>query len=118
MRMITKNRYKLLVTVAVLILLLPMLAFGATFEAGKDVSTGKGETIEDNFYIAGGDVSVHSTVSGDLIAAGGKVLIAGVVVLSFVKLVPFVGWIIGFLVFLLALGSLVEVLHKKLEAAH
>lgn len=42
-----------------------------------------------------------------------KNIISGVVVLALVKAIPFIGWIIGFAVFLIALGSIFDILHKK-----
>lgn len=42
-----------------------------------------------------------------------KNIISGVVVLALIKVIPFIGWIIGFGVFLLALGSIFDILHKK-----
>lgn len=42
-----------------------------------------------------------------------KNIISGVVVLALIKAIPFVGWIIGFVIFLAALGSISDILHKK-----
>jgi len=43
-----------------------------------------------------------------------KIIVGGVVLLTAVKLVPFIGWIIGFIVFLITLGSIAHIVHKKL----
>ena len=42
-----------------------------------------------------------------------KNVIGGTVLLAFVNLVPVVGWIVGLLVFLVTVGSIADLLHKK-----
>jgi len=41
-------------------------------------------------------------------------IIIAVIVLALIKIIPFVGWLIGFLVFLVGLGVLSNMLYKKL----
>lgn len=67
---------KFLVSVAAVAVLMPMLALGATFTAGEEVSISSGDTLEDSLYIAGGNVSVTSPVMGDLMVAGGNILVS------------------------------------------
>jgi cytoskeletal protein CcmA (bactofilin family) len=43
-----------------------------------------------------------------------KNVIAGVVVLTLVKLVPVIGWVLGFVLFLLTLGSITRLVYHKL----
>ncbi|MFC1720683.1 hypothetical protein ACFL0K_00270 [Patescibacteria group bacterium] len=71
----TKLKQFFTATLAVAVLM-PVLAFGATIEAGEEVFIKKGENIRDNVYAAGGNVSVSSAVFGDLLTAGGNILIS------------------------------------------
>src|SRR3989344_3003471 len=67
-----------LLTLLGLVVIIPV-AYAAEFmAAGKDgnISIGSSET-HRNLYIAGGNVSVNSPISGDLFAAGGGVNITG-----------------------------------------
>jgi len=43
-----------------------------------------------------------------------KNILGGVILLAIVTTIPFIGWIIGFLVFLLTLGSITDIILKKL----
>ncbi len=43
-----------------------------------------------------------------------KNVIGGIVLLTVVKFIPFIGWIIGFLLFLITLGSIIDMLQKKI----
>jgi len=61
-----------------LVLLLPVTAFGAEFRAG-DKTLNATETIQDNLYMAGGNLNLMGTVDGDLIVAGGTINILGTV---------------------------------------
>jgi len=72
-----KNVHKLFVLLVAVLVFVPTLALGATIKAGEEVSTQKGDEIQDNVYIAGGNVSIGSDVSGDVFVAGGSVLISG-----------------------------------------
>lgn len=56
--------------------LVPTLVFGAVMRGGEEVSIAKSETIEDNFYAAGGSISVGGVVEGDAIVFGGNILIS------------------------------------------
>lgn len=60
----------------VAVVLFPTLALGATLKAGEEVTIPKGGDIQDNLYVAGGNVSINSIVSGDLFAAGGNILVS------------------------------------------
>lgn len=61
-----------------LVLLVPVTAFGAEFRAG-DKTLNATETIQDNLYMAGGNLNLMGTVDGDLIVAGGTINILGTV---------------------------------------
>lgn len=56
-------------------LLIPAAALAAELRAGEQPSLSASETINDDFYIAGGSVSSAGAVRGDLAAIGGSVLI-------------------------------------------
>jgi len=43
-----------------------------------------------------------------------KTVVGGVVLLAIVGFIPFIGWIIGLFVFLVTLGSITDLVHKKL----
>jgi len=70
-----KNISKLLAPVVVIALLMPAFTLGATPKADDEVSIKKG-FLQDNLYVAGGNVSVNSKIDGDLITVGGNVLIS------------------------------------------
>jgi len=78
-----KRRYniimktKKIVFFAVLALFAPVVAFGATFRGGNSPSVGSSETINDDLYIAGANISVTGATNGDLFAAGQSVLVSG-----------------------------------------
>ncbi len=59
------------------LVLAPVLAFGATFKTGESYYLEPGTVIADNFYTAGGSISVAGEVEGDLFAAGGNVMVSG-----------------------------------------
>jgi len=63
--------------VFVLMLVLPIVSFSAEFKGGDQVSTGKGESIVDDLYMAGGSVMSAGNIAGDLITAGGNIIISG-----------------------------------------
>ncbi len=62
---------------ASLLLIIPLVAFGAEFRAGEQPSIGTGEKIIGDVYLGGGSVTSMGEVTGDLIAGGGNVLISG-----------------------------------------
>lgn len=63
----------LLLAILGLVLMLPMSASAAFFEAGDFVSLS--EAVEENAYIAGAYVDIESPVNGDLFVAGSSVTI-------------------------------------------
>lgn len=71
-----KNINKLFISVIVILILVPVFAFGATMKAGEEVFVKKGNNIEDNLYVAGGNISINGIVFGDLYALGGNILIS------------------------------------------
>jgi len=62
---------KYLLTFFAAMLLLPSLAFAATFQSGDEVYIN--ENVSDDLYVTGGVLSVLKDINGDLIAGGGKV---------------------------------------------
>jgi len=63
--------------------------------------------------VAGAWISKKSRKSEHTIITWKNVL-GGVTLLTVVKLVPIIGWTIGLLVFLVTIGSIADILHKKL----
>jgi len=63
--------------------------------------------------VAGAWVSQMIRKSGSAVVTW-KNVVGGVVLLTIVKLIPVIGWIVGLFVMLVTLGSIVEILHKKL----
>ena len=62
-----------------LLLLVCSSAQAAEFHAGERYSLPPGETVSQNLYAAAGDVIVAGNVDGDLVAAGREVLLQGTV---------------------------------------
>ncbi len=67
----------LVLLVAVLLVSSPLLTRAARFESGSSVTVGTDETIFENFYGFGRNVSVVGDVGGDAVLAGGKIFISG-----------------------------------------
>lgn len=67
----------LLLTVAMAVVAMPLMSFGAEFRSGDQPSIGKSEKIVNDVYMAGGSVTSMGSVDGDLFAAGGSVLVSG-----------------------------------------
>ncbi|MBN2096025.1 hypothetical protein JW752_01350 [Candidatus Peregrinibacteria bacterium] len=59
------------------IFLIPTLAFALNFEAGEEILST--ETINDDYYGAGGTIQMESNVNGDLILGGGRIMVNSVV---------------------------------------
>lgn len=57
--------------------LIPFISHAANLRTGDQPSFPAGETITDDLYIAGGNVTSSGSVTGDLTAAGGSVFING-----------------------------------------
>jgi cytoskeletal protein CcmA (bactofilin family) len=64
---------KKIIAIFAILLLLPSVAFGATFGSGEDYTLDSEATTPGNHYAAGGYVNIDGTVDGDLVAAGGNV---------------------------------------------
>ena len=70
-----KKIFTLLAVAAVVAL--PSFSFAAELRGGDDYTLRKGEVVEDNLYVGGGNVVVAGDVEGDLVAGGGNILISG-----------------------------------------
>lgn len=66
------NKFYILTVVA---LLAPLFAFGALVTSGDSVSVDTAGGIRDNIYTAGGNITVTTPVTGDVIGAGGTIQI-------------------------------------------
>ncbi|MBU4536466.1 hypothetical protein KJ603_00295 [Patescibacteria group bacterium] len=71
-----KNINKFLASFFAFLVLVPVFVLGATLKADNEVSINKGDSIEDNLYLAGGTVSVNGLIFGDLMTVGGQVIIS------------------------------------------
>lgn len=60
-----------------LLILIPLLTFAAEFRTGDQPSLSSGETITNDLYMAGGNVTANGSIQGDLTAAGGNLLLDG-----------------------------------------
>lgn len=69
------RRLSLLILATWLMLQPAALAF--EFRSGDDVVIPAGTTLNDDLYVAGGDVRVEGTILGDLVVAGGEVTVTG-----------------------------------------
>ena len=67
------NIKKTFIIILLSIFILPTLAFALNFEVGEEIFST--ETINDDYYGAGGTVQMQSDVNGDLMMAGGKLSI-------------------------------------------
>ncbi len=68
---------KLVVGFAVVAGIVPLVSLAAYFNAGRVVDMGASQAVNDNAYVAGGNVTVSSPIGGDLLAAGGTVFVSG-----------------------------------------
>jgi hypothetical protein len=57
--------------------LMPVLSSATELRAGEQPTVGQNEKINEDLYIAGGNVTSSGTIVGDLVAGGGNVLIDG-----------------------------------------
>ena len=73
----TTSAFVLALVFVLLMAFLPQRGSAAELRAGDQPSIEAGETIREDIYIAGGNVSSAGIVAEDLIAAGGNVLIKG-----------------------------------------
>jgi len=67
---------RLLALVALFLALAPSPAAAADIRSG-DITIDVGQTIEDDLYVAGGNIAINGTIHGDLIAAGNFISIDG-----------------------------------------
>src|SRR2546428_10244542 len=58
---------------------LPLQAAAADLRQGPSVPVGRGQTINDDIYAAGGTISIDGKVDGSVIAAGGTITVSGTV---------------------------------------
>lgn len=58
-------------------LLVQPAAMAFEFRSGDDVLIPRGTVIDDDLYVAGGDLRIEGTVTGDLVIAGGEVTVTG-----------------------------------------
>jgi len=73
----SKRAVQGIVLAMIVLLCIPLVAFAAELRASDQPTVAAGETILDDLYIAGGNVSVLGAVQGDVAAAGGSILIRG-----------------------------------------
>lgn len=66
-----------LIGAASFLLVLPIVAFAAEFRTGDQPSLASGQTVQDDLYMAGGNVTSAGSVRGDLVIAAGSVLVSG-----------------------------------------
>jgi cytoskeletal protein CcmA (bactofilin family) len=70
---------RLLALVALILALTPSPAAAADIRQGQDITIGTTETIEDDLYAFGTNISINGTIHGDLIAAGNNISVDGTV---------------------------------------
>lgn len=59
------------------LIIVPVLAYGATFKIDQNYYLNPGSVINDNLYAAGSNVNIAGVINGDLFTAGNNVLISG-----------------------------------------
>jgi cytoskeletal protein CcmA (bactofilin family) len=70
---------RLVALVGLVLALTPSPAAAADIRQGQDITIGPGETIEDDLYAVGTNISINGTIHGDLIAAGNNISVDGTV---------------------------------------
>jgi cytoskeletal protein CcmA (bactofilin family) len=70
---------RLLALVALVLALTPSPAAAADIRQAQDITIGTSETIEDDLYAFGTNISINGTIHGDLIAAGNNISVDGTV---------------------------------------
>jgi len=68
---------KILILTLLSILMIPSIAYALNFEVGKEIYNT--ETINDDYYAAGGVIQMESNINGDLTLAGGRILVNSVI---------------------------------------
>jgi len=66
-----------LLALIALVVVVPLVALGATFEKGEAYYLQPGEVINDNLYAVAGSVVITGTVNGDVLTAGGNITTSG-----------------------------------------
>lgn len=80
MKLLSKKIFLVVTCVISLALLLPLTSFAANnFSSGNSVILSKEETINTDYYAAGGTNILDGTVNGDAYVAGGNVIVNGTV---------------------------------------
>lgn len=70
---------RLLALVVLILALTPAPAAAADIRQGQDITIGTTETIEDDLYAFGSNITINGTIHGDLIAAGNFITVDGTV---------------------------------------
>lgn len=70
---------RLVALVALILALNPSRAAAADIRQGQDITIGSADTIEDDLYAFGSNISINGTIHGDLIAAGNNISVDGTV---------------------------------------
>jgi cytoskeletal protein CcmA (bactofilin family) len=70
---------KRLAFVFLLAFFVPIGVFGAQFAQDPQYSFRAGEVIDDDLYVAGGNVTIAGDVTGDILMMGGNILVSGVI---------------------------------------
>jgi cytoskeletal protein CcmA (bactofilin family) len=70
---------RLLALVVLILALTPSPAAAADIRQGQDITIGTSETIEDDLYAFGTNISINGTIHGDLVAAGSNITVDGTV---------------------------------------
>ncbi|HEY8823354.1 MAG TPA: polymer-forming cytoskeletal protein [Candidatus Limnocylindria bacterium] len=70
---------RLLALVLLVLALTPSPAAAADIRQGQDITIGASETIEDDLYVVGTNISINGTIHGDLVAAGSNISVDGTV---------------------------------------
>jgi cytoskeletal protein CcmA (bactofilin family) len=70
---------RLVALVGLVLALTPSPAAAADIRQGQDITIGPSETIEDDLYAVGTNISINGTIHGDLIAAGNNISVDGTV---------------------------------------
>jgi cytoskeletal protein CcmA (bactofilin family) len=70
---------RLVALVALIVALSPSRAAAADIRQGQDITIGSADTIEDDLYAFGSNISINGTIHGDLIAAGNNISVDGTV---------------------------------------
>ncbi len=60
-----------------ILVVVPVVVYGATFKIGQDYHLNSGETVNDNLYVASPNINIAGAINGDLSVAGGNVIVSG-----------------------------------------